>query len=51
MQGTLEFGIEYAKGKSLILVDYCDSDWGGNEIDMRYTSGYAEERGGIGIQD
>lgn len=50
VQGTLDFGIEYAKGKSLILVDYCDSNWGGNEIDMQYTSGYAEERG-IGVQD
>ncbi|KAI5312300.1 hypothetical protein L3X38_041473 [Prunus dulcis] len=40
IQGTLDFGIEFVKGKT-ILIGYCDSDWAGSEDDMRSTSGYA----------
>ncbi|KAI5336669.1 hypothetical protein L3X38_015937 [Prunus dulcis] len=41
IQGTLEFGIEFIKGKSATLIGYCDSDWAGSEDDRRITSGYA----------
>ena len=41
IQGTIDFGIEYQKGKEAILIGYCDSDWGGSQDDMRSTSGYA----------
>ena len=41
IQGTLEYGIEYAKHKSETLVGFCDADWGGSEDDSRSTSGYA----------
>ncbi|KAI5354098.1 hypothetical protein L3X38_006993 [Prunus dulcis] len=41
IQGTLDFGIEFIKGKSATLIGYCDSDWAGSEDDRRSTSGYA----------
>ncbi|BBG99019.1 BURP domain-containing protein, partial [Prunus dulcis] len=41
IQGTLDYGIAYEKGKEAMLVGYCDSDWSGCEDDMRSTSGYA----------
>ncbi|BBN69171.1 hypothetical protein Prudu_793S000200 [Prunus dulcis] len=42
IQGTLDFGIEFAKGKTATLIGYCDSDWAGSEDDMRSTSAEAE---------
>ncbi|KAI5343806.1 hypothetical protein L3X38_011682 [Prunus dulcis] len=41
IQGTIDFGIKYQKGKEAILIGYCDSDWSGSQDDMRSTSGYA----------
>ncbi|CAL8993722.1 unnamed protein product, partial [Prunus brigantina] len=41
IQGTIDYGIEYAVGKSALLIGYCDSDWSGSEEDMKSTSGYA----------
>ncbi|CAL8991520.1 unnamed protein product [Prunus brigantina] len=41
IQGTLDYGIAYEKGKETTLFGYCDSDWSGCEDDMRNTSGYA----------
>ncbi|CAL2258193.1 unnamed protein product [Prunus armeniaca] len=41
IQGTIDFGIEYQKGKEAFLIGYCDSDWSGIQDDMRSTSGYA----------
>ncbi|KAB2602155.1 hypothetical protein D8674_003160 [Pyrus ussuriensis x Pyrus communis] len=41
IQGTMDFGIEYVKGKSAVLIGYCDSDWAGSIDDMKSTSGYA----------
>ncbi|VVA36701.1 PREDICTED: Retrovirus-related Pol poly from transposon, partial [Prunus dulcis] len=29
IQGTLDFGIEFIKGKTATLIGYCDSDWAG----------------------
>ncbi|KAM1111108.1 hypothetical protein ACFX13_010490 [Malus domestica] len=41
VQGTLNYGIEYVKDKSAILIGFCDADWAGSEDDSRSTSGYA----------
>ncbi|TQD70894.1 hypothetical protein C1H46_043569 [Malus baccata] len=41
IQGTLDYGIAYEKGKDAVLTGYCDSDWAGSEDDMKSTSGYA----------
>ncbi|KAB2610770.1 hypothetical protein D8674_018802 [Pyrus ussuriensis x Pyrus communis] len=41
IQGTIDFGIEFEKGKKAVLIGYCDSDWSGCEDDMKSTSGYA----------
>ncbi|CAL9002439.1 unnamed protein product [Prunus brigantina] len=41
IQGTLDYGIEFKKGKATTLIGYCDSDWAGSEDDRRSTSGYA----------
>ncbi|CAL8090825.1 unnamed protein product [Prunus armeniaca] len=41
IQGTMNYGIAYEKGKGAVLIGYCDSDWSGSEDDMRSTSGYA----------
>ncbi|BBH01653.1 hypothetical protein Prudu_011986, partial [Prunus dulcis] len=41
IKGTLDYGLEYVKGKSSILIGYCDSDWGGSVGDCKSTSGYA----------
>ncbi|CAL9029739.1 unnamed protein product, partial [Prunus brigantina] len=41
IQGTLDFRIEFVKGKTTTLIGYCDSDWAGSEDDMRSTSRYA----------
>ena len=46
VQGTLDYGIEYTRGKSATLIGYCDADWGGSEDDSRSTSGYAFSFGG-----
>ncbi|CAL8176394.1 unnamed protein product [Prunus armeniaca] len=41
IQGTLDYGIAYERGKEAVLIGYCDSDWSGSEDDMKSTSGYA----------
>ncbi|KAI5336297.1 hypothetical protein L3X38_015564 [Prunus dulcis] len=41
IQGTLDFGIEFIKGKTTTMIGYCDSDWARSEDDRRSTSGYA----------
>ncbi|KAM2091058.1 hypothetical protein ACFX1T_029593 [Malus domestica] len=41
IQGTIDFGIVFKRGKATTLIGYCDSDWAGSEDDMRSTSGYA----------
>lgn len=40
IQGTIDFRIEYVKGKSAMLVGYCDNDWKGDATDMKSTLGY-----------
>ncbi|XP_060675877.1 secreted RxLR effector protein 161-like [Ziziphus jujuba] len=41
VKSTLDYGIEYIKGKQIVLVGYFDSDWSGFMDDMKSTSGYA----------
>ncbi|KAM1219742.1 hypothetical protein TB1_046003 [Malus domestica] len=41
IQGTLDYGIAYEKGKDVGLIGYCDNDWTGSEDDMKSTLGYA----------
>ena len=39
VKGTLNFGLSYKKGKELSLVGYCDSDYVGDSVDRKSTSG------------
>ncbi|XP_034212760.1 secreted RxLR effector protein 161-like [Prunus dulcis] len=41
VKGTLDYGLEYVKGKEAVLIGYCDSDWSGSVDDSESTSGYA----------
>ena len=41
IKGTLDYGLEYVKGKDAMLIGFCDSDWGGSVDDSKSTSGYA----------
>ncbi|XP_068343011.1 uncharacterized mitochondrial protein AtMg00810-like [Pyrus communis] len=40
IKGTLDYGLEYTKGKEAMLIGYCNSDWGGSPDDSKNTSGY-----------
>ncbi|CAL8124780.1 unnamed protein product [Prunus armeniaca] len=40
VQGTLDYGLEYVKGRNAVLIGYCDSDWGGSVDDSKSTSRY-----------
>eukprot|EP00253_Pinus_taeda_P029125 PITA_29125 len=39
--GTITFGIHYAAGTALNLLGFTDSDWAGDNIDRKSTSGYS----------
>ncbi|CAL2257904.1 unnamed protein product [Prunus armeniaca] len=39
--GTLDYGLEYVKGRNAVFIGYCDSDWGGLVDDSKSTSWYA----------
>ncbi|XP_070665918.1 secreted RxLR effector protein 161-like [Malus domestica] len=41
IQGTIDFGIVFEKGKATTIISYYDSDWDGSKDDLRSTSGYA----------
>ncbi|XP_048426750.1 secreted RxLR effector protein 161-like [Pyrus x bretschneideri] len=41
IKGTLDYGLEYVKGKNAMLVGFCDSDWGGSIDDSKSTFGYS----------
>lgn len=41
IQGTIDYSIEYQKGNEVVLMVYHDSDWSGNQDDMKNTFGYA----------
>ena len=38
--GTKHFGVHYAASSPLELVGFTDSDWDGDSIDIKSTSGY-----------
>ncbi|CAL8999785.1 unnamed protein product [Prunus brigantina] len=37
IKGTLDYGLEYVKGKNSMLIGFCDSDWGGSIEDKLQT--------------
>ena len=39
VKGTLNLGLSYKQGRELYLVGYCDSDYGGDSVDRKSTSG------------
>jgi hypothetical protein len=39
IQGTITFGIHYATDSTLNLIGFTDSDWAGDSIDHKSTSG------------
>jgi hypothetical protein len=41
VQGTITFGIHYSKDFTLDLIGFTDSDWVGDNIDHKSTSGYS----------
>jgi len=41
VQGTITYGIHYAAGTALNLLGFTDSDWVGDNIDRKSTSGYS----------
>jgi hypothetical protein len=41
VQGTITFGIHYATDSTLDLIGFIDSDWAGDSIDRKSTSGYS----------
>jgi hypothetical protein len=41
VQGTITFGIHYAVDSTLYLIGFTDSDWAGDSIDHKSTSGYS----------
>jgi hypothetical protein len=40
-QGTITFGIHYARDSTLDLIGFTGSDWVGDSIDRKSTSGYS----------
>ena len=44
VQGTLDYGIEYARQKSATLMGFCDADWGGSEDDKHLKILFFYER-------
>jgi hypothetical protein len=41
VQGTITFGIHYVEKSILDLIGFTDSDWAGDSIDHKSTSGYS----------
>ncbi|CAL8994000.1 unnamed protein product [Prunus brigantina] len=41
IKGSLDYGLEYVKGRKACLIGFCDSDWSGSLEDSKSTSGYA----------
>ncbi|XP_068329930.1 secreted RxLR effector protein 161-like [Pyrus communis] len=45
IKGTLDYGLEYVKGRKACLIGFCDIDWGGSLEDSKSKSGYASSFG------
>lgn len=41
VKGTLDYWLENVKGMNIVLIGFCDSDWGGSIDDSKSTSRYA----------
>ena len=39
LKGTVDYGLKYEANQNINLEGYIDSDWAGNAIDMKSTSG------------
>ena len=46
IQGTRSYDIHFAANSALELVGFTDSDWAGDSIDQKSTSGYVFMFGG-----
>ncbi|XP_068322500.1 uncharacterized protein [Pyrus communis] len=46
IKGTLDYGLEYVKGRNALLIGYCDSDWGDSLDDSKniFTKSLAKDR-------
>eukprot|EP00253_Pinus_taeda_P002350 PITA_02350 len=40
LQGTVDYGLLYTKGKDIRLSGFIDADWAGSSVDQKSTSGY-----------
>lgn len=40
LKGTIDYSITYGGSEEVGLTGYCDSDWGGDELERKSTSGY-----------
>jgi hypothetical protein len=49
IQGTINFGIHYAEYSTLDLIGFTDSDWAGDSIDRKSTSGYSVLVSGLSV--
>ena len=45
MGGTITYGLRYTSSSGLLLSGYSDSDWVGNAVDRKSTSGYCFSMG------
>jgi hypothetical protein len=41
VHGTITFGIHYATDSTLYLIGFTHSDWAGDNVDCKSTSGYS----------
>ena len=45
LKGTVDYGLKYEANQKINLEGYVDSDWAGNAIDRKSTSGYCFSMG------
>ena len=45
VRGTTTFGLRYTSSSGVLLAGYADSDWAGNAVDRKSTSGYCFSMG------
>ena len=45
VRGTITYGLRYTSSSGVLLVGYADSNWVGNAVDWKSTSGYCFSMG------
>ena len=45
MRGTITYGLRYTSSNGVLLLGYADSDWAGNAVEQKSTSGYCFSMG------